>query len=116
MKFLLHISAAPNSPFATFALRFAETLVAQKHETPGLFFSGDAVSIFNSQDCSNPELLRSWQRLLEKVSATALCCSAASAKHLQKNTLPSYVEIVGLGQLIDESTRADKVVCFGSRN
>lgn len=116
MKFLLHISAAPNSPFATFALRFAETLVAQKHETPGLFFSGDAVSIFNTQECSNPKLLHGWQRLLESASATALCCSAASAKHLQNNALPPLVDIVGLGQLVDESCKADKVICFGSRN
>lgn len=115
MKFLLHISASPSSPFAHAAFDFAESLIANGHELLALFFSGEAVKTFDQQHNTKTEMLNDWLRLTTKLQIKALCCSAAASQVLNSPEHPSTVEIAGLGQLIELSTQADRTICFGSR-
>lgn len=114
MKFLLHISASPSSPFASAAYEYAAALHTGGHQIIGLFFSGDGAETFHPQ--KNTELQTRWKTLTEELKLNALCCSAAlTLKPEIQNPLLPRVEIAGLGQLIDLSTQADRTVSFGSR-
>lgn len=113
MKFLLHINADPSSPFAAAAYDFANALVNDNQEISTVFFSGLAVSTF-AENTLNTALASKWSSLLTTLSQKAHCCSAATSHHLNGSTIPSYVEISGLGLLIEASERADKVISFGS--
>lgn len=114
MKFLLHISAAPESPYAEAALNFADALHSNKQEIFGLFFSGPAVQTFSS-NASRNTLSKNWQALLNSTNQKALCCSAAAKDVFTNTAIPSCIEIAGLGQLVDLSHSADRVISFGSR-
>lgn len=116
MKFLLNISAAPNSPFAESALQFAQAVIADNHNICGLFFSGLAVKTFSQTEEINPTLRKSWIDFLTKHKQKAFCCAAAADQVLEASMLPQQVEISGLGELVELCEFADRTVCFGSRD
>jgi tRNA 2-thiouridine synthesizing protein D len=108
------------------ALRFCEAVVADGHSIVRVFFHGDGVEIANAnrifpQDES--DLILRWQQLHESAGITPVVCvssalkrgvlDAREAKRSGKlETLAPFMEIGGLGQLIEATTLASKVVCF----
>ena len=91
-----------------------------------VFFHGDGVESANAnrvfpQDES--DLLQRWRQLHDSAGITPIVCvtsalkrgllDAREAKRSAKvETLAPFMEIGGLGQLIEATTLASKVVCF----
>jgi tRNA 2-thiouridine synthesizing protein D len=108
------------------ALRFCEAVIAANHAIVRVFFHGDGVESANAnrvlpQDES--DLLQHWKQLHDTAGITPVVCvtsalkrgllDAREAKRSRKlETLAPFMEIGGLGQLIEATTQANKVVCF----
>jgi len=108
------------------ALRFCEAVISAGHAIVRVFFHGDGVDSSNAnrifpQDES--DLILRWQQLHDAAGITPIVCvtsalkrgllDAREAKRSGKlETLAPFMEIGGLGQLIEATTLASKVVCF----
>lgn len=108
------------------ALRFCEATLAQGHTIVRIFFYGDGVECANTnrvlpQDES--DLIQRWQKLHEAAGITSVVCVSSALKRgildareaMRSNklaTLAPFMEIGGLGQLVEATTLAQKVVCF----
>ena len=108
------------------ALRFCETATELGHAILRVFFHSNGVDIANvnrimPQD--EIDLLSRWQQLHAKTNLDIIVCVSSALKHgildeseaLRRHklaTLAPFIEIGGLGQLIEATTMADKVVSF----
>lgn len=127
-SFAIIVRGSPFQPQAALsAYRFACAALAEGHEIKRLFFHEDGVynasaSIVPSQD--ELHLPRAWQTLISEYQLDAVVCVASALKRgvldqqeAQRyaagsgNLLPGFV-ISGLGQLVDATLGADRVVSF----
>tara|TARA_R110002167_G_scaffold45323_8_gene136141 strand:+ start:68 stop:466 length:399 start_codon:yes stop_codon:yes gene_type:complete len=131
MKLAVVINGSPTaSQAANTALRYIEAAIALGHQVPRVFFYGESVYTANSlttppQDESN--LTRRWQRLAQQHSIELIVCIAAAVRrgvmdsreakrheHPGGNLAEGF-ELSGLGQLIDATLHADRVITFGGQ-
>ncbi len=129
MNFALLILGPPYSTQAsTSALRFARAALGGGHSIYRLFFYHDGVHnasalVSPTQDESN--LPQQWSELIALHQLDSVVCIAAAtrrgvlseqdAKRLGKPgaNLSLGHEVSGLGQLVDASLNADRVITFG---
>lgn len=130
MKFAILVQAAPySSEGCLSALNFAEAVLASGHEIERVFFYHDGVYAANSfisppQD--ETDLGSRWQILAKNHHVELVACIASclrrgivddiEAERYEKsasNLAPGFI-ISGLGQLIDATINADRVVTFGA--
>ncbi|MEH6649817.1 MAG: sulfurtransferase complex subunit TusD [Motiliproteus sp.] len=131
MKIAVVINGSPTASQApNTALRFVEAAITLGHQVPRVFFYGEAVHTANQltsppQDESN--LTQRWQRLAQQHQMELIVCIAAAVRrgvmdqreagryeHTHGNLADGF-ELSGLGQLIDASLNADRVITFGGR-
>lgn len=128
MKFALLVLAEPNSTGERSALQFAETLVNSGHNLQRVFFYGQAVHAANKlQQLPQGEmsLQNRWQKLAEQHHAELIVCIAAALRRgltdsreaerysLDGHNLAEHFVLSGLGQLVEASITADRLVTFG---
>ena len=129
MKFAIVVYGAPySSEGCLSALRFTEAVLAEGHEILRVFFYHDGVYTANKliaapQD--EADVAAMWQTLgqtngLDLVACIASCLrrgivDATEAARYEKaaDNLREGFTISGLGQLIEASLNADRVVTFG---
>ena len=129
MNFALLILGPPYSTQASAsALRFARAALASGHGIYRLFFYHDGVHnasalVSTAQDENG--LPQQWSELIEQHQLDSVVCIAAAArrgvlseqeaKRLGKTggNLNDGHELSGLGQLVDASINADRVITFG---
>lgn len=127
MKFALVVLGAPCSSHAAF--RFAVAVLATGHEIDRIFFYEDGVycaSSFNTPADGESNDTAAWQALGKTHQLDlAVCVSAsmrrglltdseAKKKNQAQGNIAEGFQIAGLGQLIDASLQADRLVTFGS--
>ena len=129
LKFAIVVYGAPySSEGCLSALQFAEAVIAEGHDILRVFFYHDGVYTANSltnppQD--EPDIGTLWQEFgleydLDMVVCIASCLrrgiiDAKEATRHEKssaNLRPGFT-ISGLGQLVEASLNADRVVTFG---
>ena len=129
MKFAVVVLGAPYSTQASLsALNFVQAALRQGHEVYRVFFYQDGVLAGTSlaappQD--EPDIYAGWQEVarthsVELISCIASCLrrgilnedEATRYERPAPNLAPGF-EISGLGQLIDATMSADRVVTFG---
>ena len=129
MKYALAIYGAPgSSQSGQTALNFARALLAKGHSISRLFFYKDGVH--NASQLASPpqdeqDLPEQWQALVQEHRLDAVVCIAAAlrrgvidsseAERYQKpaHNLREHFQLSGLGQLVDASLEADRIVTFG---
>ena len=129
MKFTIVVYGAPySSEGCLSALRFTEAALAEGHEILRVFFYHDGVYTANKliaapQD--EPDVSAMWQSLgqtkgLDLVACIASCLrrgivdsTEAAGYEKAADNLREGFTISGLGQLIEASLNADRVVTFG---
>lgn len=129
-KFAIVVYGAPyssQSPLS--ALKFAEAVLAEGHEIVRVFFYHDGVYTANANIAppqDEPDVAAMWQNFatennVELIACIASCLrrgivdetEAARYEKTASNTRQGF-EISGLGQLIDASLNADRLVTFGA--
>ncbi len=130
MQFCLLILGSPiSTPAAKTALRFATAALDAGHGIYRVFFFDDGAQVGNSlvsppQDEIHPG--EAWRQLGEAHQLDMVVCvssalkrgvlDAGEAERYEKpaaNLLPGF-EISGLGQLVDATLHADRVITFGA--
>lgn len=129
MKYALAIYGSPSSSQGCqTALNFARAAISAGHEIIRLFFYQDGVNTAN-QLCITPQdeqnLASEWQALISAHNIDAVVCIASALRRgiVDKNeakryelpcsNLSSNFQLSGLGQLIDASFTADRMITFG---
>ena len=130
MKYALAVYGAPGTSHAPqTALNFAKAVVARGHDIVRVFFYQDGIHIASSlitvpQDESN--LSREWQSFITEHNLDAVVCIAAALRRgvidqseaqryqLSAYNLADHYELSGLGQLLDASQNADRLITFGA--
>ena len=123
--------ALPDSQAALSALALARAAVADGHQILRVFFYHQAVTIANalrvtpSDEPDDAELWLAFAR--EHDLELAVCVAAAQRRGIVReaeraryalpasNLRPGF-ELVGLGQLIDATTQADRTITFPGRS
>jgi len=131
MQLAVVINGSPTaSQAANTGLRYIEAALASGHQVPRVFFYGEAVHIANRlttppQDESN--LTHRWQALAQQHNIELIVCIAAAIRrgvmdereakrHEQTSgNLAEGFELSGLGQLIDATLNADRLITFGGQ-
>ncbi|MGI9283694.1 MAG: sulfurtransferase complex subunit TusD [Endozoicomonas sp.] len=129
MKYALAVYGdVSNGQSSLTALSFARALLASGHEIIRVFFYQDGVHNASSlvtppQD--EPNLPEQWQKLVTEHDIDAVVCIAAAlrrgvvnAEEAQRYDLPASnlregYDLSGLGQLLEATVEADRLVTFG---
>lgn len=129
MNFTLVVNAAPySSEAAHTALKFARALLRADHDIYRIFFFGDGVHNTNrfavtAQDEDNVQL--SWDQLIRDNDIDSVVCVTSALKRgvidegeakrheIQGSSILPSSSIAGLGQLVDATSKSDRVVSFG---
>lgn len=127
-SFAVVVRGAPYASQASWsAYHFCRAVLASGHEILRLFFYEEGVlnasaNIVPPQDALH--LPRAWQQLIEAEGLDAVVCVASALKHgvvdageaerygLQAPSMLPGFSIGGLGQLVDASVKADRVLTF----
>ena len=130
MKYALAVYGAPgNSQAPQSALHFARALLAEGHEIIRVFFYQDGINTATTlasppQDESN--LPVEWQAFIREHQLDAVVCIAAALRrglvndteaqryNLASSNLAEGYELSGLGQLLDATLNADRIITFGA--
>ena len=108
------------------AIDFAEGAVAAGHGILRVFFYGEGVHHGDARTGTDPRadgIARRWQRLARGSGTELVCCVGSAARRGirdrreaggagEPNLLEGF-ELSGLGQLVDATLRADRLVVFG---
>lgn len=128
MQFAIHVISGPSSQSSRSALAFCRACLDKGHQIKRVFFSGDGVYAGTQlavlpQD--EQDIYREWQALAQQNDVELVVCISASlrrgiinkdeADRYEKpaHTLPSNFVLSGLGQLIEASIEADRMLTFG---
>ena len=125
---LLVLSSPASGHGARTAMRFAHSAIARGHSIERVFFldagveNGSATAVF-PQDEANK--LEPWIELSQAHNVELVLCISSALKHgmldadeakryakAAATTHPAFT-VSGLGQLIDATTRADRLLSFG---
>ncbi|OED45250.1 sulfurtransferase TusD [Endozoicomonas sp. (ex Bugula neritina AB1)] len=129
MKYALAIYGAPgNSQAPQSALHFAQALIADNHEIIRVFFYQDGVNTATtlaSPPQDEAHLPKEWQSFITEHKLDAVVCIAAALRRgmvnvqeaqrydLPASNLAEGYELSGLGQLLDATLTADRLITFG---
>ena len=130
MKYALAIYGSPgNSQAPQSALHFARALLTGGHQIVRIFFYQDGVNTATtlaSPPQDEAHLPAQWQSFITEHQLDAVVCIAAALRRgivndeeasryqLKDSNLAEGYELSGLGQLIDASLLADRVITFGA--
>ena len=124
---LLVLSSPVSGHGARTAVRFAHSAIARGHNIERVFFldegtsNGSAVAVFPQDEADR---LEPWTHLANNHGVELVLCISSALKHSMLNeqeaerhektitTHPAFV-VSGLGQLIDATSRCDRLVTFG---
>ncbi len=126
-NFVLLINSDVNSQGSHSALAFANELIAQGQHIKQVFFYQDGVTNTNSL-CSPASdeinLVEQWQTLHQTHNVELVSCVAASLRrgivdkqlateqHLTSDNLAQGFRLGGLGEFVEASSHADKLIQF----
>jgi len=127
MKFAIALFAAPHTPAARRALRFAEAVVESGHKIVRLFLYQDGVqtassNIVMAQD--ETDIARQWRQFIGQQQLDAVVCIASALRRglLDEGEAKRYGkaavnlnepwQLSGLGQLHEAIQQSDRLVCF----
>jgi len=127
MKFAIALFAAPHTPAARRALRFAEAVVESGHKIVRLFLYQEGVqtassNIVMAQD--ETDIARQWQQFIGQQQLDAVVCIASALRRglLDEGEAKRYGkaavnlnepwQLSGLGQLHEAIQQSDRLVCF----
>ncbi|MBB3168194.1 sulfurtransferase complex subunit TusD [Simiduia aestuariiviva] len=128
MEYALLIIAEPASAGERSALDFAQALIKAGHSLRRVFFYGAAVataSALQQPPQGETPLQKRWQALAQEHHTELIVCIAAAlrrgiidARESQRYTLPAHnlaehFTLSGLGQLVEASVSADRLITFG---
>ncbi|MBT4491985.1 MAG: sulfurtransferase complex subunit TusD [Gammaproteobacteria bacterium] len=130
MKFSIVVYGAPySSEGCLSALKFAESVITNGHEIVRVFFYQDGVYTANvliAPPQDEIDISQAWGQFgidhdIELIACIASCLrrgildeTEASRYEKRSDNLRAGFTISGLGQLIDASLNADRVVTFGA--
>lgn len=130
MNFAIVVYGAPYSQQASIsALHFARAVLASGHDIYRVFFYQDGVYNGNGLSAApqdEPDIHGQWSRFASDHEVELIVCIASSLRRgmLDKTEAERYekpaanlgapFQISGLGQLIDASLNADRVITFGA--
>ena len=116
MRFLLLINDPPESRRTAAALRFAQALVASRHELLAVFFNQDGVRQavpVSEVDAGGEISQQCWRQLAGNGGFPLLVCRAAWARR-SSAALPGGWQASGLAEFADLTEQADRLVTFGA--
>ena len=118
MKFGLLINEGPyNHQAADTAYQFARAALARGHQIQRVFFYNDGVN--NASKLTEPpqddrHIVNRWSKLAADHKVDLVVCVAAALRRgIKDENLAAGFRISGLGQLIESSIQADRLVTFG---
>ena len=118
MKFGIMINEGPYTHQASdTAFQFAKAALAKGHEIFRVFFYNDGVN--NSTKYTEPpqddrHIVNRWSKLAADHKVDLVVCVAAALRRgIKDENLAAGFRISGLGQLIESSIQADRLVTFG---
>ena len=127
MRYVVVVRSSPSRSTSQNALCFTRALLESEHTVSCVFFYGDGVLCANSNACPPQDefdITHAWASLLKEFDQEGLLCIGAGlrrgmldddeAKRYEKNSgavLKPFV-LVGLGDLIEASSNADRVITF----
>lgn len=132
MRIAVVVNGSPTaSQAANTALRYIEAALALGHKVPRVFFYGESVHTANTlttppQDEAN--LTQRWQALAQQHPTELIVCIAAAVRRgvmddreagrheKTAGNLAAGFELSGLGQLVDATLNADRVITFGGQS
>ena len=118
MKFALIITGSPiTTPACQSAVDFCRAALAGGHDIYRIFLLDGAAQLAH-QHCGNRALQSEWQTLQKNHQLDIVACvNSARDHHIsqinEKTNLASGFVISGMGQLIDASANADRLITFG---
>ena len=118
MKLALVIHEGPQQYQASqSAYSFCSAALAQGHAIVRVFFYGAGVlnaSLWARPPQDETHLVQRWSQLAQQFNVDlVVCVAAAQRRGLQPEHIAPGFRISGLGQLVDASIAADRVVVFG---
>ena len=117
MKFAILLQDGPyNHQASDSAYKFISAAMEKGHEIVGVFFYNDGV--LNSNKLMDPptddrHIGKRWSELGAKGVDIVVCIAAAKRRGITNEVLGENMRISGLGQLVDMTLQADRVVSFG---
>ena len=118
MKFSILVNEGPYTHEASdTAYQFARAALAKGHEIYRVFFYHDGVN--NSTRLTEPpqddrHIVNRWSKLAADHKVDLVVCVAAALRRgIKDENLAAGFRISGLGQLIESSIQADRLVTFG---
>lgn len=118
MKFALQINASPyHSSASLTAYHFTSAVLAQHHEVFRVFFYHDG--IYHALKSANPpdnevSIFKNWSELaLKHELDLVVCISAAQRRGLMNENVADGFRLGGLGQLLEATILADRLLVFG---
>jgi tRNA 2-thiouridine synthesizing protein D len=115
MKFALIITGSPTASQACqSAVNFCRAALATGHDIYRVFLLDGAAQLAH-QHCDNRALQSEWQALQKTHQLDIVTCvNSAREYHInEQDNLASGFVISGMGQLIDASANADRLITFG---
>ncbi|HET8704955.1 MAG TPA: sulfurtransferase complex subunit TusD [Pseudomonadales bacterium] len=129
MRFCILVQGSPTSVAAATALNFTAAALKLGHEVVRVFFTGDSVGVARSSNVipqDERDLGLAWSELAQGHAVDLVVCVSAALKRgvldageanryerPAPTLLPGF-SISGLGQLVEASMMADRVVTFGA--
>ena len=118
MKFSILVNEGPYTHEASdTAYQFVKAALAKGHEIYRVFFYHDGVN--NSTRLTEPpqddrHIVNRWSKLAADHKVDLVVCVAAALRRgIKDENLAAGFRISGLGQLIESSIQADRLVTFG---
>jgi len=118
MKFGILILDGPYQHQASdSAYNFTVAAIARGHEITGIFFYNDGV--FNANKLTEPpsddrNIVKRWSELGAKGIDIVVCIAAGKRRGIVDANLAPGMRISGLGQLVDMTLNADRMITFGA--
>lgn len=115
MKFALLITGSPiQSQACQSAVDFCRAAIATGHDIYRVFLLDDAAQLAH-QHCANHAVQSQWQTLQKNHQLDIVVCVNSAREHhiSEQDNLASGFVISGMGQLIDASANADRLITFG---
>ncbi|MDH4199314.1 MAG: sulfurtransferase complex subunit TusD [Spirochaetia bacterium] len=117
MKFGILIQDGPyNHEAGDSAYNFVVAALAKGHEITGIFFYNDGVlnaTRFMDPPTDDRNIVKRWSELGAKGIDIIVCIAAAKRRGIIDANLAPNIRISGLGQLVDLTLNADRMITFG---
>jgi len=118
MKYAVLVQDGPyNHEASDSAYNFIVSALKKGHEFTGIFFYNDGV--LNATKLSDPptddrNITKRWSELGSKGIDIVVCIAAAKRRGINNDVLLAGTRISGLGQLLEMTINADRVITFGA--